>query len=340
MVNPLITSKFQSTSSLAEAFKLPSLSEIEKIVNKCISVFALPISGALTLFKIVKCYPVSDDIKDVMNQQSSNISFISSTFELPKLFFKQFKFYYACDVLKKSIHNGANVTASQVFKNFNTVLLKADALTGSGVKVLQLMQRLSLIDLSKVPSGLSLQFEQGKSLLSLSSSSAALVDSIWSLRDQIKKEQGDGLSLESKKEIRNVASKTIGVIDHLKSGATPEGKNFISLGSSLVSSINSIWSLSDQIEKERGKQPSKQEGISQGTKKEIRIVATKAVSLILNVIQTSAVIFCTRANPFTLALFSAVSFGLSLVKFIQANDGIYWGSGSRFQIKNSSHLPA
>ncbi len=286
----------------------------------------------------MKCYSVSEDLNDRMDQQGSNISFISSTFQLTKLFFNQFKFYYACNELHKSVRSGDKVPASKIFKNFNTVLLRADALTGTGEKVLKLFQKLHFIDLSQLPSELSLQLSRGKSLLSLSSSSAALIDSVWALRDQVKKEQGmqsdeaKGLSLESKKGIRTVASKTMGVINHLKSSATSEGKSLITLGSSLVSSMNSIWSLSDQIEKEQG--------LSPGMKKEIRIVAANSVKLTLNLIQASALIFCTRANPLTLALLSTVSFGLSAVKFYQEYDGNFWGSSSHLQIKNSSHLPA
>lgn len=328
------------------AIKLPSLSEIEMVINKCLSAFALPFSGALAFFEIAKCYPISDEAKDVIDEQSASFSFIFSTFQLPKFFFNQFKLYKACDDLRRSVLGGANVEPSKVFKSFNAILLRADALVGSGAKVLQLLDRLNLIDLSKVSSGLASSLAQGKNLLSVSSSSAALVDSILVLRDQIKKEQAlhsdevEGLSLEKKKRIRAVTSKTMGLVNHLKSSATPKGKNLISLSSSMVAIINSIWSLSDQIEKEQEKQSGKKEGLSLGTKKEIRIVATNAVKLILDVIKTAALILCTRANPFTLALLSVISFALSLVKFTQENDGKYWESGISLRIKNSSHLPA
>ncbi len=115
------------------------------------------------------------------------IKSVSSAFEIPRYFTQHVKLYEATSRLKNRLAQEAPAKSEKVIEDVKKVFLAFLSSLSSLLKVPQALNKSKIIDLNKVSRLLPSVLSKTECVLSLTSSAINLIDTTWTLRDQVKK---------------------------------------------------------------------------------------------------------------------------------------------------------
>lgn len=176
--------------------------------SKWLSLIRLPYKGVSSLFAWGEVLPISKDLSGQILTHRAEVKLYSSTFNLPKFFFKQIRLFHACKNLKSQYEKGSDPV--EMVHATKKVFLRSMSSIIAGLKVPLLLNKLQLIDLSRLSRTLASRLDKSETLLTLCLTGMKLVNSVWALEKKLKIEQMFGerhtLSPRTKNQIFKVGS--------------------------------------------------------------------------------------------------------------------------------------
>ncbi len=161
-----------------------SIKEVVERISKFLGQIRLPFKGISSLFAWAEIAPFKKGFSEWILLQRIQVKTFSSTFNLPKFFIKQIKLFHSCKNLKEQCLNDLKDPV-KIALSAKKVFLKTISAVLASLKMPLLLDKLSLINLSKYSRTLAGRLDNSETLLTLALTGMKLVDSVWSLSKKL-----------------------------------------------------------------------------------------------------------------------------------------------------------
>ncbi len=148
----------------------------------------LPNKVISTLFRWTEYIPLPSQLLSFFADRYHSIKEVTSTFAIPKFFIKQAKLFEACYHLQSRWSAQGFARLDKIVKDIKNFFFSFLSATIATIKLPQILDKTRIIDLNRISRALPSILAKSECLLSLGLSSMKVIDTTWTLRSQLKRE--------------------------------------------------------------------------------------------------------------------------------------------------------